>query len=155
AGRDPSTAWRDVERAVELERTLRAMAEARVDASYHVCDVSDRAALGAVLAGVRRAHGPIDGIIHGAGLEAAARFDKKRLDGVRAAVAAKLDGAAALMALTGEDPLAHFVAFGSVSGRFGGLGQTDYALASDALAKLVQWFRGERPTCAAVTVHWP
>src|SRR5260370_19131535 len=59
------------------------------------------------------------------------------------------------MELTRQDPLLYFVAFGSVSGRFGGMGQTDYSLASDLLCKLIQWFRHKRPTCTSVAIHWP
>jgi len=154
-GRDPLAAWRQVERAIELDKTLREFAEEGVRATYHDCDVSDRKALGRVLERIRRSAGPIHGIIHGAGVEAAARFDRKQLDSVTATIAAKVDGAAALMALTREDPLQYFVGFGSISGRFGGHGQTDYSLASDMLCKLIGRFRAERPTCASVAFHWP
>ncbi len=155
SGRDPAAAWAEIEKAREIDRTLRAFAADEVRATYHSCDVSDRAALARVLDHIRQADGPIHGVIHGAGVEAAARFERKKLEAVTATIAAKVDGAAALMALTREDPLAHFVAFGSVSGRFGGLGQTDYALASDMLCKLICRFRAERPGCAAVAIHWP
>lgn len=154
-GRDPSAAWREVEKAIEIDKTLRAFAEEGVRVAYHSCDVSDREALATVLDRIRQSAGPICGVIHGAGVEVAARFDRKQLEGVRATIAAKVDGAAAIMALTREDPLEYFVGFGSVSGRFGGLGQTDYSLASDMLCKMIQRFRTERPKCASVGIHWP
>ena len=154
-GRDPSRAWSDVEKAIEIDATLRALADAGIDATYHRCDVADRTALTLSLARVRELSGPIQGIIHGAGLESSARFDRKSPEAVAAAVAAKVGGAVALMALTRQDPLEVFVGFASVSGRFGGLGQTDYSLASDMLAKLIQRFRRERPECASVALHWP
>ena len=52
------------------------------------------------------------------------------------------------------DPLRYFVAFGSISGRFGANGHTDYSLANDMLCKEVDWFRRLRPDCAAVAFHW-
>jgi hypothetical protein len=58
------------------------------------------------------------------------------------------------MALTLGDPLGFFVMFGSVSGRFGGVGQTDYCLANEMLSKLGAWFRKQRPDCPAATFHW-
>ncbi|HYB72701.1 MAG TPA: C45 family autoproteolytic acyltransferase/hydrolase [Candidatus Sulfotelmatobacter sp.] len=155
AGRDPAAAWREVEKAIEIDGALRAFAEAGVRATYHACDVSDRRALAGVLEEIRRCDGPIRGVLHGAGVEEAARFDRKNRERVSATIGAKVDGAAALMALTRGDPLAYFVAFGSVSGRFGGIGQTDYGLASDMLCKLIQSFRHERPACASVAIHWP
>jgi NAD(P)-dependent dehydrogenase (short-subunit alcohol dehydrogenase family) len=155
SGRDPAAAWAEIEKTREIDRTLRAFAADGVRATYHSCDVSDRAALAKVLDQIRQVDGPIHGIIHGAGVEAAGRFDRKKVEAVTATIAAKVDGAAALMALTRADPLTHFVAFGSISGRFGGHGQTDYALASDMLCKLVGRFRAERPGCASVAIHWP
>ena len=69
-------------------------------------------------------------------------------------MAAKVDGAVALMALTQRDPLRWFVGFGSLSGRFGGNGLSDYAAANDMLAKLIAAFRRRRPQCAAACIHW-
>jgi hypothetical protein len=56
--------------------------------------------------------------------------------------------------LTADDPIAHVVGFGSASGRLGGVGQTDYAMANEMLAKLLDWVRAARPECRAVTFHW-
>ncbi len=154
-GRDPGEEWRRVERAMELDRNLKRLARERLHATYHRCDITDRKALAAVLDDVRSKDGPIHGVLHGAGVEAACRFTKKTEDRVRATIASKCDGCANLIALTREDPLAYFLAFGSTSGRFGGLGQTDYSLASDLLAKMVDRLADERPECRAVTFHWP
>jgi len=65
-----------------------------------------------------------------------------------------VEGAIALMALTRQDPLRWFMAFGSLSGRWGGNGLSDYAAANDAMAKLVGWFRNARPDCASTCCHW-
>ncbi len=98
--------------------------------------------------------GPIDGVLHGAGYGKDMRFDRKQRDKVEQCIRAKTDGAAALMELTAGDPLRWFAAFGSISGRFGANGHTDYSLANDMLAKQVSWFRRQRPKCAAVAFHW-
>ena len=42
-------AWEPVEKALEIDRSLAAFAAAGVRATYHTCDVSDRAALDEVL----------------------------------------------------------------------------------------------------------
>jgi acyl transferase domain-containing protein/NAD(P)-dependent dehydrogenase (short-subunit alcohol dehydrogenase family)/acyl carrier protein len=124
-------------------------------AAYHCCDVSDAAALEKTIQSIRQDSGPIRGILHGAGVESAARFERKEMKYVRATIDAKAYGALHLMQLTRQDPLEVFLAFGSISGRFGGHGQTDYSLASDMLAKLIQRFRLERPDCASIAFHWP
>ena len=153
-GRNAAAAWERTKKDIEIDGTMRAFAAAGVKAVYHPCDVSDRSALAGMLEEIRRADGPISGILHGAGLERSCRFDKKQRDTVLATIDIKVGGAANLMALTARDPIRHFVGFGSISGRLGGFGQTDYSLANEMLAKLVGAYRRRRPWVKALTVHW-
>ncbi len=141
SGRNISDAWSNTVKAIEIDRNLRRFAEAGVKYTYHACDVADRDALARVLDEVRGADGPIDGIVHGAGIEQACRFEKKTLQGLLLCLGAKVTGALNLMELTRQDPLRHFIGFGSTSGRLGGNGQADYAAASDMLCKLISWYR--------------
>ena len=153
-GESPQEAWARIEKSLEIERNLAAYRTAGVDVTYHSCNVADRQELAAVLDKVRGSGSPIEGILHGAGLEAASRFSRKQLAMVDRVVGAKVDGAAALVALTSNDPVKHFIGFGSSAGRLGGIGQTDYAMSNDALAKIVSRLRGLRPECHAVTFQW-
>lgn len=146
-------AWERAQKNLELEETLDALKALGVDATYHSCDISDQAALERVLADVR-ARGPIDGILHGAGASRDAKFEQKDPARVDQCFRAKVDGTLALMDATQHDPIKHFVAFGSVSGRFGANGHADYSAANDMMAKLVDWYRGKRPEVASVTFHW-
>ena len=150
----PAAAWNKCEKAIEIDRNLAGFQQAGVQFTYYACDISDRAALSLVFDEIRRAAGPIQGVVHGAGFESALRFEKKKRDLVERTIAVKVDGAAAIMDLTRQDPLRYFLAFGSVSGRFGGLGQTDYGMANDMLCKLVNWFRMLRPECKSTCFHW-
>ena len=153
--RDPSTEWQRIEKAIEIKRNLFLCQKHGVSVAYHSCDISNEGALSAIVDKIRKSHGPIQGIIHGAGIESAARYEHKRLNPVRTTINAKVVGAAHLMNLTRKDPLKYFIGFGSVSGRYGGLGQTDYSMASDMLAKLIQLYRALRPECTSVCIHWP
>ena len=153
-GQNPLLAWERIEKAVEIDRTLAALAAAGVQATYHTCHVADRLAVARVLNEIRRTDGPIEGILHGAGIERACRFERKNRDDVLATFHAKVEGAWNLMTLTRDDPVKHFIGFGSITGRLGGNGQTDYAAASDMLCKLIAWYRTWRPDCHAVGFHW-
>ncbi len=153
AGRNPVKAWESAQKSLEIEETLADLEQLGVEATYHSCDISDRPALERVLAAVRE-RGPIDGILHGAGSSRDAKFEQKEADRVDQCFRAKVDGTLALMEATRGDPIKHFVAFGSVSGRFGANGHADYSAANDMMAKLVDWYRGRRPEVAAVTFHW-
>ena len=153
-GEKPIDAWSRFEKALEIDRTLREFAAEGLQTTYHACDVSDRTALQNILTQIRAVDGPIEGIVHGAGFERACRFEKKQPELVERTLGAKVDGAAALMELTANDPVAFCVLFGSVSGRHGGVGQTDYCTANDMLAKLTGWYRQHRPNCTTACFHW-
>ncbi len=154
SGQKPNVVWERVEKDMEIDRTLRRMAEAGIQATYHCCDVSDRQALAGVLDTIRQADGPIDGILHGAGVERPCRFEKKTREDVLATMGAKVQGGHHLLTLTRNDPLRHFLGFGSVAGRLGSNGQTDYGMASDMLCKLASWAHTQRPDCHAIGFHW-
>ncbi|MCA9008407.1 MAG: SDR family NAD(P)-dependent oxidoreductase [Planctomycetaceae bacterium] len=153
-GESPVEAWRNVEKAIEIDRTLRDCRQQGITATYHSCDVSDFADVKNVVDTIRQQAGPICGVIHGAGAGQDARFDRKRPDKVEKCLCAKIDGSLALMQATQADPLEWFVAFGSISGRFGANGHTDYSLANDMMAKIVDRYRSQRPEVRSVTFHW-
>jgi NAD(P)-dependent dehydrogenase (short-subunit alcohol dehydrogenase family) len=153
-GQSPRQAWKQVEKAIEIDRSLRSFREAGVRATYHCCDVRDRGQLSEVLDRIRESDGPIEGIIHGAGIAVDARFENKKRENVLNTIMTKVGGAANLIALTAADPLRFFVGFGSVAGRFGAKGQSDYAAANDMLCKQIGQLRMQRPDCVALGIHW-
>jgi len=147
-------AWRNVEKSIEIDATLQLLRSDGIPAEYHSCDVSDFSRLNRTLQGIREKDGGIHGVVHGAGIGQDARFDRKRPDKVDQCLRAKIDGCLNLMDETRGDPLDWFVSFGSISGRFGANGHTDYSLANDSLAKLTDRYRQERPDVRSVTFHW-
>jgi len=147
-------AWRNMEKAIEIDATLQQFRDEGITVSYHSCDVSRLDCLQETLTEIRNLSGPIQGVIHGAGIGQDARFDRKRPDKVDQCLRAKIDGCLNLMDLTRDDPLEWFVSFGSISGRFGANGHTDYSLANDSLAKLTDCYRQMRPEVRSVTFHW-
>ncbi|MEM7314034.1 MAG: SDR family oxidoreductase, partial [Planctomycetota bacterium] len=153
-GKSPVKEWENTEKLIEIDRSIREFAQAGISATYHSCDVSNVDALAEVLNKIRQSDGPIQGILHGAGVGKDSRFQHKKPDNVEKCLRAKIDGTLALMELTQNDPVEHFVAFGSISGRFGANGHADYSLAKDAMAKLVDWYRQQRPDVNSVAFHW-
>jgi acyl transferase domain-containing protein/NAD(P)-dependent dehydrogenase (short-subunit alcohol dehydrogenase family) len=151
---NPIKAWQNVEKAIEIDSTLARMRSRGIRVEYHCCDCSDATALSQVMSVIRRKHGPIRGCLHGAGVGQDARYDRKRPDKVRECLRAKIDGSIALMEATAQDPLEFFIGFGSISGRFGANGHTDYSMANDGLAKCIGWYRARRPEVKAVCFHW-
>ena len=153
-GDDPRRAWTAVEKSLEIATTLRQMAAAGVVARYYACDLADPQAVAALVAGVTRDLGPVQGIVHGAGYESACRFEKKTAAGLEATLGPKCLGLEHLLTTVDPRSLECLTAFGSTSGRMGGHGQADYSLANDLLAKLVSQARAQRPGLKATVFHW-
>ncbi len=154
AGQNPVTTWQDTEKALEIDRNLRHFAQLGIEAHYHSCNVADRDQVAKTLERVRAISGPIHGVLHGAGIGKDARFDRKQPEKVNQCIGAKVDGAWSLIEATWQDPLEAFVGFGSISGRFGANGHTDYSLANDMLCKQMDWLRSARPEVHAIGFHW-
>jgi 3-hydroxybutyryl-CoA dehydrogenase len=155
SGRKPNEAWDVIARVIEVRRNLAALQACGIEASYHVCRIDDPEALRDTLSAVRASAGPFRGVIHGAGFEHTGRFDRKTPAEVHRTLGGKVNGLVGLVDVLRHDPLEAFVAFGSLTGRCGGVGQTDYALANDLLAKLVTHYRSGPGGTAAATIHWP
>ena len=153
-GGDPRRAWRDVEKSIEIASGLAKFRAAGVTARYEACDLADGAAVRQLVGRIEREVGPIRGIVHGAGWESACKFEKKTAEGLEATLGPKCIGLEHVVAAIDPRHLESVVAFGSTSGRLGGLGQADYSLANDMLAKIVGRLRSGRRSLRATVFHW-
>ncbi|MET0336050.1 MAG: SDR family NAD(P)-dependent oxidoreductase, partial [Rhizobacter sp.] len=97
---------------------------------YRAVDVSDRAAIQALIAEIRTDLGDLHGVIHSAGVLRDSFLLKKTVDELEAVFAPKVRGIVNLDEATAGMALDWFIAFGSDSGVFGSVGQTDYAAAN-------------------------
>ncbi|MCG0285572.1 type I polyketide synthase [Streptomyces sp. PSAA01] len=108
---------------------------ARVTAA--ACDVSDRAAVAALLAAIPAEH-PLTGVVHAAGVLDDGLIGAQTPDRLDTVFRPKLDGAWHLHELTRDHGLTAFVMFSSVFGVLGNAGQAGYTAANaflDALAR--------------------
>ena len=152
-GEDPRRAWKAVEKTIEIRRSLAAFDAKGIEAHYFPCDLSNQKMVQQMVADVQRQVGPVRGIVHGAGFESACKFEKKTHAGFSATVFPKALGLEYMLAATDKEMLGAVIGFGSTSGRFGGHGQADYAMANDLLAKIVGRVRADRNIPATV-FHW-
>ncbi|MFD0356474.1 SDR family NAD(P)-dependent oxidoreductase [Streptomyces sp. NPDC127110] len=143
--------------AREVRAALDGLAGAAASVRYHRADVTDGAAVRAVVADVRARHGRLDGIVHGAGVLRDGLLREKRAADFAEVFAVKAGGArhlAAAAAEHGTGPAPRFLAlFGSVAGVYGNRGQCDYAAANDALDTLAHAWAESFPG-RVLSVDW-
>jgi len=119
-------------------------------------DVADPAALEAALRTVRSSAGPIDGLIHAAGLTSEAGFrplDQTDAELVRRQFAPKVAGTRNLIAALDGEP-AWGVLFSSISGLLGGLGFAAYAGANLYLDAAATAARRNDGGTAWTSIQW-
>ncbi|HTA64525.1 MAG TPA: SDR family oxidoreductase, partial [Xanthomonadaceae bacterium] len=138
----------------EIRGTLVAIALAGAEARYEAVHVADASALDAMLARVRREWGPIAGVVHAAGVLADKRIGEKTDAQFDRVFDTKVEGLRALLAATRRDPLKLLCVFSSVSARCGNLGQSDYAMANEILAKVASSESRRRPGLVAKSLGW-
>ncbi len=133
------TAYQALRRSREVRENLESLRQTGATVAYAEADVRDPAALARVLDGWRARHGEIAGLIHGAGLIKDKLIRHKSVESFDRVLETKLDGALNLIRLVRGDALKFTALFSSIAGRFGNVGQSDYAAANEILNKLAHW----------------
>ncbi|BDV42216.1 hypothetical protein GURASL_11390 [Geotalea uraniireducens] len=146
--------YREVVAGRELRATLEQIAAAGGKAIYRAVDIRDAAAVTALVDEIRREHGPIRGLVHGAGVLADRLIADKTREQFARVYGTKVAGLRALLAATAADDLRFIALFSSTTGRFGRVGQVDYAVANEVLNKLAQAEARRRAGCRTVSINW-
>ena len=152
--RDIEERYRAIIAGREIRVTLARIAASGGQAIYRSVDIRDMSAVKAILDEIRRDHGPVRGIIHGAGILADRLIADKSREQFALVYSTKVEGLRSLLSATREDDLRFLAIFSSITGRFGRVGQVDYAIANEVLNKLTQAEARRRPGCRAVSINW-
>ena len=137
--REIETAYQALRHAREVRQNLESLRQTGATVAYAEADVRDPMALTHALDGWRAHHGEIAGLIHGAGLIKDKLIRHKSVESFDRVLETKLDGALNLIRLVRGDALKFTALFSSIAGRFGNVGQSDYAAANEILNKLALW----------------
>lgn len=139
----------------EIRANIAALQKAGAEVSYHAIDVRDADALRTCVDSIRQTWGPIQGLIHGAGVLADALLGSQTDDQFDRVFATKVDGLRHLLAATASDPLEIVILFSSVAGRLGNSAQGAYAMANEVLSSVAAGERVRRGgTCLVRSLAW-
>ncbi len=121
--------------ASEMHKNLEAMRALGVKVSYYRCDLNNAGAFNSVMENIKADFGQLDGVVHFAGLERSKLAADKTVDEFVLIFKTKSDSAINLWKSGVIKEKGFWIMASSIAGKFGNLGQTDYAAASDYIAK--------------------
>lgn len=138
----------------EVRDNLKLFEEAGVQAHYYSVDLNETASIQMAIEELTSRHGKVAGILHGAGVLADSRLAEKTTAQMDRVIGTKVDGLLRLLRVVDRSNLSFLALFGSSTGRFGRLGQADYAVANESLAAIARWFSRRFPTCRTRVFDW-
>ena len=152
--RDVAQQYQRIMAAREIRTTLERILKSGGTAIYRSVDLRDQQALNSLLNEVREQYGPVKGLIHGAGVLADKLIKEKTTEQFEQVYSTKVDGLRTLLDAAGDDDLKLMVMFSSSTGRFGRIGQVDYAVANEVLNKIADQQAELRPDCRVLSLNW-
>jgi NAD(P)-dependent dehydrogenase (short-subunit alcohol dehydrogenase family) len=138
----------------EIRDNLARLEAAGAKVEYHAADLRDENHVGQILDGVYRRHGRLDAVIHGAGVIADKLIVDKTPESFDSVFDTKADSAFLLGRLLRPQGLKLLVLFGSVAGRFGNVGQGDYAAANEVVNRMAWLLHRRWPETRVVSINW-
>ncbi|TAJ51220.1 MAG: SDR family NAD(P)-dependent oxidoreductase [Nevskiaceae bacterium] len=151
----------DIERVLQkllTEREIRAnlarLAATGATLEYCACDARDEATFGALIERLYTQHGRIDAVLHAAGVIEDKRLADKSADSFARVLGTKLAPAYTLRDKLRPESLKLMAFFTSVAGRYGNLGQGDYAAANESLNRLAWQLHRHWPATRVIAFNW-
>ncbi|WP_198586835.1 SDR family NAD(P)-dependent oxidoreductase [Glycomyces xiaoerkulensis] len=142
---------RDLTGQREIRRTLADLREAGSEAEYLAVDITDENAVREALAPYRER---ITGVVHGAGVLADGLVKDKQAAEVQRVLGTKVTGLRHVLGAVPREQMRHVMLFSSVAGFFGNRGQSDYAMANEALNRWACALRRRDRHTRVTSINW-
>ena len=138
----------------EVARNLCRFDAAGICYRYIRADVTDAASTAAAIDEGRRALGDVTAVMHAAGRNAPALIESLTSIAFRETLAPKVGGLQNILGCLDPIKLRLLVSFGSVLGRMGMRGNSDYAFANERLRVATDDWAARNPQCRCLTLEW-
>jgi len=138
----------------EISNNIDRLKSAGSDVTYYSVDVRKLDSVNTIFIKIHSNHGPITGIIHGAGVLEDRFIADKTLKQFEKVFDTKVMGLKALLDATKKDTLKYIILFSSIAARMGNKGQADYAMANEVLNKTAWQESILRPDCKVISINW-
>jgi enediyne polyketide synthase len=122
--------------------------------AYHQVDLTDAASVTACLTVVRDSIGPVRGVLHAAGRNQPALIADLSMGKLAETLGPKADGFEHVLSALDLAELCFAVTFGSVIGRTGLVGESDYAIANEWLARRCAELAETQPEVRWLNIEW-
>ena len=136
------------------KKSFNQLIENGVQVEYFSVDVKDEKAFKTLIDYIYETYGRLDAVIHGAGVIEDDHIEQKGIESFNNVFDTKVDTAFLLFKYLRPESLKLLVFFGSVSGRFGNQGQTDYAAANEVLNRFAWYLHQKWPNTRTLTINW-
>ncbi|MEK8127210.1 SDR family NAD(P)-dependent oxidoreductase [Paenibacillus filicis] len=137
---------------VNLIRTIQHLEQHGSRVALFAADTADWMQMQGVVSEIRALFGPIDGVIHAAGVAGDGFLARREAHLFREVLQPKVTGTWVLDQVTAEEPLSFFVLFSSIATFGGAAGQADYTAGNSYLDAFAAYRRSRGKT--ALSVNW-
>ncbi|MEO0971446.1 MAG: SDR family NAD(P)-dependent oxidoreductase [Pseudomonadota bacterium] len=138
----------------EVKATLARAQVLGISARYFSADVTNAQQVAAVVKAIESHWGHVQGLIHAAGINEPAPFDRIEDSVFDNTMAVKVAGLDALLQATANRPPKVVITFGSIIGCLGLAGETHYALANAAQSQRLTRLAARHPNVRTLNLDW-
>ncbi|MFD9161194.1 SDR family NAD(P)-dependent oxidoreductase [Streptomyces sp. NPDC059558] len=146
--------WAPIANSLEVLQTVTHLRDLGARAEYRCLDVTDGRATRRFAEELVRAGGPVQALLHGAGVETSRPLCGKTRESWERTIAVKTGGLYNLSPALGDETRL-IMLFGSAAGTYGNPGQIDYAGASEFLGTAAHRLAADYPAARVRSVAWP
>ncbi|MCX7747118.1 MAG: SDR family NAD(P)-dependent oxidoreductase [Clostridia bacterium] len=140
--------------AISVYKLLESIRKNGGEANYFSSDVTDYESLKETLKEAVRAFGPVNVIIHGAGIEKSNHISRKTEGEFKEVFSTKAAGLCNLYRLADKKELKVLIGFSSISGRFGNEAQLDYCSANSFISSFMSMVKSQEEGIRALSISW-